>query len=354
MDNISEKTYIRMTLNERIQHFLLLSSFITLVITGFALKFPESLWVTAIFKLLGENAFELRSVIHRIAAVIMVAVSLYHLGYIIFHKRGRQLVKDLWFKKSDITDLTNAFKYYIGKTKERPKFDRFSYIEKAEYWAVVWGTIVMGGTGSMLWFENTFLPVISNSGMNLATAIHYYEAILASLAIFVWHFYFVIYNPDVYPMNKVWFRGFMTREEMELEHPLELERIDDMERMDGPLLTEEQEKEEEPAEITEPAEIKEPEEPKEREEIEKPVKTELSKDMALNDKTPVETTGEEEEKKIVELIVTVEKAVQENQDAEKKLTVKRISAEVKENPNGTGKPAGTGIVKEKDKTTERK
>lgn len=222
----SEKKYIRMTLNERVQHFLLLTSFITLVITGFALKFPESLWVIAFFKLLGENAFEMRSVVHRIAAVLMVAVSFYHLGYIIFHNRGRQLVRDLWFKKSDISDLTGAFKYYIGKTKVRPKFDRFSYIEKAEYWAVVWGTIVMGGTGSVLWFENTFLPVISNSGMNIATAIHYYEAILASLAIFVWHFYFVIYNPDVYPMNKAWFRGFLTREEMELEHPLELDRID--------------------------------------------------------------------------------------------------------------------------------
>ena len=341
MINSSEKTYIRMTLNERIQHFLLLSSFITLVITGFALKFPESLWVTAIFKLLGENAFELRSVIHRIAAVIMVAVSLYHLGYIIFHRRGRQLVKDLWFKKSDIADLTNAFKYYIGKTKERPKFDRFSYIEKAEYWAVVWGTIVMGGTGSMLWFENTFLPVISNSGMNLATAIHYYEAILASLAIFVWHFYFVIYNPDVYPMNKVWFRGFLTREEMELEHPLELERIDEMEIKDEPLITEEREKNEE-------------EEIKEHEGDVEPEKTELTGEPGTKENTPAETTDNDEEKKIVELIVTVEKAVQENQDAGKEPSVKNIAAKVKISTNGTGGQADTRTVKEKSKTEEKK
>ena len=341
MNNSSEKTYIRMTLNERIQHFLLLSSFITLVITGFALKFPESLWVTAIFKLLGENAFELRSVIHRIAAVIMVAVSLYHLGYIIFHRRGRQLVKDLWFKKSDIADLTNAFKYYIGKTTERPKFDRFSYIEKAEYWAVVWGTIVMGGTGSVLWFENTFLPVISNSGMNLATAIHYYEAILASLAIFVWHFYFVIYNPDVYPMNKVWFRGFLTREEMELEHPLELERIDEMEIKDEPLITEEREKNEE-------------EEIKEHEGDVEPEKTELTGEPGTKENTPAETTDNDEEKKIVELIVTLEKAVQENQDAGKEPSVKNIAAKVKISTNGTGGQADTGTVKEKSKTEEKK
>jgi len=233
MDNGEEKKYLRMTLNERIQHFLLLSSFITLVITGFALKFPESLWVTAVFKLLGASAFEWRGIIHRIAAVIMVSVSIYHLGYIFFSSRGRQLVKDLWFKKSDIPDLTNAFKYYLGKSKSRPGFGRFSYIEKAEYWAVVWGTVVMGGTGCVLWFENLFLPVISNSGMDLATAIHYYEAILASLAIFVWHLYFVIYNPDVYPMNKAWFSGFLTREEMELEHPLELEKIEAEEKTEN-------------------------------------------------------------------------------------------------------------------------
>jgi formate dehydrogenase gamma subunit len=220
-----EKKYLRMTLNERAQHFLLLTSFITLVITGFALKFPESLWVRWFRDIFGSNAFEFRSDLHRIAAVIMVGVSLYHLGYVIFTGRGRKLISDMWFKKSDITDLSNSFKYYTGKKKDRPKFGRFSYIEKMEYWAVVWGTVIMGITGSLLWFENTFLPIISNSGMDLATTIHYYEAILASLAILVWHFYFVIYNPDVYPMNKAWFTGYLTEEEMEKEHPLELEEI---------------------------------------------------------------------------------------------------------------------------------
>jgi formate dehydrogenase gamma subunit len=223
--NMEEK-YIRMSLNERVQHFCLLTSFITLVITGFALKFPEALWVSWIRDVFGEKTFDWRGDIHRIAAVAMVAVSIYHLFYITFAQRGKQLVRDLWFQKHDITDLKNALKYYTGKTKERPKYGRFSYIEKAEYWAVAWGTVVMGATGGVLWFENTFLPVISNSGMDLATAIHFYEAILASLAIFVWHFYFVIYNPDVYPMNKAWYRGYLTREEMELEHPLELEEIE--------------------------------------------------------------------------------------------------------------------------------
>jgi formate dehydrogenase gamma subunit len=219
--------YLRMTLNERIQHLLFLTSFITLVITGFALTYPEAFWVRWVHFVFGDRVFELRGVVHRIAAVIMVADSVYHLLYISFNKRGRRLIADLWFCKNDLKDLSNVFKYYTCKTDERPKFGRFSYVEKAEYWALVWGTIVMGITGTVLWFENTFLPIISTNGMDIATTIHFYEAILASLAIVVWHFYFVILNPDVFPMSKVWIKGYLTREEMEHEHPLELEQIEE-------------------------------------------------------------------------------------------------------------------------------
>jgi len=215
-----------MSRNERIQHLFLLTSFITLVITGFALKYPEAFWVKWIFVIVGKNAFELRGLIHRIAAVVMVSASVYHLCYISFTKRGRQLVKDFWVSKDDITNLFSSLKYLVLKSAPKPKFGRFSYIEKAEYWAVVWGTVVMGITGGLLWFENTFLPVIGMSGMYIATAIHFYEAILASLAILVWHFYFVFLNPDVFPMNKAWLTGYLTKEQMEHEHPLELEEVE--------------------------------------------------------------------------------------------------------------------------------
>jgi len=221
-----EEKYLRMTFNERIQHFLLLSSFITLVITGFALKYPEAWWVAWGPKVFGQYAFELRGLIHRIAAVIMVAASIYHLLYVIFTQRGRKLVADLWFYRQDITDLLESLGYITGKKKDRPKLGRFSYIEKAEYWAVVWGTVVMGATGAVLWFQNIFLPIINVSGMDIATAIHWYEAILASLAILVWHFYFIFLNPDVRPMNKAWYTGFLTRHQMENEHARELEEIE--------------------------------------------------------------------------------------------------------------------------------
>jgi formate dehydrogenase gamma subunit len=229
MENKHEQKYLRMTLNERIQHFLLLSSFIILVITGFALKYPEAFWVMWVRKLFGDYAFEIRGIVHRVAAVIMMADSIYHILYVIFSKRGRKLIIDLWFTKKDLTDLIGTMKYYIGKSETKPRYARFSYIEKSEYWALVWGTVVMGATGIVLWFNNLFLPVISSFGMEISTAIHFYEAILASLAIVVWHFYFVIYNPDVYPLNKAFITGYLSREEMEHEHPLELEEIEKME-----------------------------------------------------------------------------------------------------------------------------
>jgi len=225
-NKLIDEKYLRMSGSERIQHFLLFSSFIVLILTGFGLKFPESFWVKWIVYIIGENAFEARGLVHRIASVVMIVASFYHLYYISFTPRGKQLIKDFFPRKQDIIDFKSSMLYLVGKSEQKPRMGRFSYIEKMEYWAVVWGTVIMGGTGMVLWFENTFLQYIGTMGMDIATAIHYYEAILASLAILVWHFYFIFMNPDVYPMNKAWISGFLTRKQMEHEHPLELEKLE--------------------------------------------------------------------------------------------------------------------------------
>jgi len=223
--NASDDKYLRMTFNERVQHFLLFTSFTVLVLTGFGLKFPEAFWVKWTVYLIGKNAFEARGIVHRVASVVLVAVSFYHLYYILFNERGKKLLRDFLPAKKDISDFAGSMKYLAGKSAEKPLFGRFSYIEKMEYWAVVWGTVIMGLTGVVLWFENFFLKYLNNTGMDIATTIHYYEAILASLAIVVWHFYFIFLNPDVAPMNKAWVEGYLTKEEMEKEHPLELQEL---------------------------------------------------------------------------------------------------------------------------------
>ena len=217
--------YLRMTVSERIQHLGLLTSFITLVITGFMLKFPDAWWVDWIRDLGGETIFTLRGLVHRIAAVVMVADSFYHIYYVIFTHRGREFIRDILFRYQDLKDMIQVLKYNFGFSKTKPKFDRFSYIEKSEYWALVWGTAVMTLTGIALWYENQFMGWFSKLFVDVCTTVHYFEAWLAFLAILVWHIYYVIFNPNAYPMNFAWITGKITEEEMEEEHPLELERI---------------------------------------------------------------------------------------------------------------------------------
>ena len=222
----SHSLYLRMNVNERVQHILLAFSFIVLVITGFMLQFPNSWWVSHI-RDLSENAFEYRSILHRIAAVILVFTSLYHIYYVSFTTRGRQLIKDLFPRRRDFTDAIDVAKFNLGISKTKPKLERFSYVEKAEYWALVWGTIVMTVTGTIMWFNNTFIDIFTLLGWQIARSIHYYEAWLATLAIIVWHFYFVIFNPEIYPMNTSWIKGYLTEEEMAEEHGAELEKLKD-------------------------------------------------------------------------------------------------------------------------------
>src|SRR5512146_1666903 len=125
----------------------------------------------------------------------------------------------------DATDLFGTMRYYLGWSREKPAFLRFNYAEKMEYWALLWGTIVMASTGLALWFKVQFGTFLPRWWLDVATAIHFYEAILATLAIVVWHFYMVIFDPDIYPMNWAWYDGKMTIEQYREEHALDTETI---------------------------------------------------------------------------------------------------------------------------------
>jgi len=219
------RLFLRLSRTERVQHGLLALSFSMLVFTGFMLKFPDAWWVVALRSLVGSSLFDLRGILHRAAAIVMVGASLYHLFYLAFTVRGRQIVRDIWFSKSDLTQMRQGFLYNMGLSLDKPRFARFNYVEKSEYWALIWGTIVMSLTGFVLWFENHFMGEYSKLFVDINEVIHYYEAWLAFLSIVVWHLYYVIFNPDTYPMNLTWLTGRLTEEEMEHEHPLELERI---------------------------------------------------------------------------------------------------------------------------------
>lgn len=223
-EHVAHRLYLRMSVHERVQHAVLMVSFTLLVVTGFMLRYPEAWWVAGLRNLSAES-FEWRGLIHRIAGVVMLASGAWHLGYLAFTARGRDLFRDLLPRWRDVTDPWKVLKYNLGLAPTKPAFGRFCYIEKAEYWAMMWGTILMGITGVILWFDNTSIGVFTKLGFDISRTIHFYEAILATLAIVVWHFYFVIFNPDVYPMNLAWLTGRMSEKEMLEEHPAELMRL---------------------------------------------------------------------------------------------------------------------------------
>ena len=96
-----------------------------------------------------------------------------------------------------------------GRSRPTPPHqgEKFGYVEKAEYWAFMWGSTIMAITGFALWFENLSLRYLPKWVTDVATVIHFYEAVLATLSILVWHLYWVVFDPDVYPMDTSWWSG---------------------------------------------------------------------------------------------------------------------------------------------------
>jgi formate dehydrogenase gamma subunit len=221
MEQKNLKTYLRLSLSERVQHIIMFVSFIILVISGFALRLKLNFPFLS-----GETNSLLRSTTHRIAAVLFIIVSIYHVFYLLRNNRGKGIIRDMMPALKDIQDALGALMTYLGFRKEYPQLGRFSYIEKSEYFALIWGAVIMIATGIVMWFEEFFMRFIPKWGLDVADMIHYYEAILATLAIIVWHFYHVHIKPGAKYTNLAWLTGKLTEEEMKEEHPLELDETE--------------------------------------------------------------------------------------------------------------------------------
>jgi cytochrome b subunit of formate dehydrogenase/5-methylcytosine-specific restriction endonuclease McrA len=210
------RTVVRMTRAARIQHGLLALSFIALVISGFSLKYPDS-WLGW---LMGSSE-TFRHMFHRVAAVTLMGLSMGHLVFLVASRQGRTFVRDMLPGRQDVFDVFLNLRHFLRTGAPRPRFKRFTYAEKAEYWAVLWGTAIMATTGLLIWFKMGTTRFMARWVVEVATTIHYYEAVLATLAILVWHFWGVLFDPEVYPMSWAWFDGRITRRHQEHEHPLE-------------------------------------------------------------------------------------------------------------------------------------
>ncbi len=165
---------IRMLPFERVQHAALAISFMTLVWTGFALKYPDQWWARPL--LLMEGKVSVRSLIHRIAASVFIAISVTHLVSLIVNRKLRKHWKEMLPNTNDPREALSNFAYNLGLGDRQPYRSPHSYIEKAEYWAVVWGAIVMIATGSLLWANNLAMKFLPKIWLDVATSIHFYEA----------------------------------------------------------------------------------------------------------------------------------------------------------------------------------
>jgi cytochrome b subunit of formate dehydrogenase len=213
---------------ERWLHGFLMLSFLGLAATGMPLYFSGSPWAVWLSQLMG--GYNVTGVLHRIFAVIMIAVFALHLGKLL----QRVLVdKDygvFWGAESmvpqprDGRDIVQHFKWFVGKAP-RPHFERYTYWEKFDYWAVFWGMAIIGGSGLMLWFPEAFSRGLPGWVFNVALLVHGEEALMAVMFIFTIHFFNGHLRPEKFPMDMVIFTGTVSESELKHERPGEYERL---------------------------------------------------------------------------------------------------------------------------------
>jgi cytochrome b subunit of formate dehydrogenase len=213
----------------RTLHALVIVSFLGLVATGLPLRFAYAPWAPTLMSLLGGPVAA--GIIHRLCAIITFGYFFAHVGNVSYRilrdADGKRL---LWGPDSmvpqpkDIRDVVGMFKWFLGRGP-RPQFERYSYMEKFDYWAVFWGVAIIGTSGLFLWFPTFFARFMPGWVFNIATIVHGDEALLATAFIFTIHFFNVHLRPEKFPIDTVIFTGRATADYMKEEHGLEYQRV---------------------------------------------------------------------------------------------------------------------------------
>ncbi|MEK7744745.1 MAG: cytochrome b/b6 domain-containing protein, partial [Elusimicrobiota bacterium] len=225
-----EPQHIRFPLLYRWLHGLMIVSFITLALTGMSLKFSYTRWAQVLSHLLG--GFETAGFIHRAAAVVMFGLFLTHLWDVTLRKRKEAgswpalfLGPDSMLPNlTDLREFVDTLKWYLGLSSH-PRYGRWTYWEKFDYFAVFWGIAIIGSSGLMLWFPEAFTRVLPGWLINVATIIHSDEALLATGFIFTVHFFNTHLRPDKFPMDLAVFTGRVPLEDFKRERPREYEAL---------------------------------------------------------------------------------------------------------------------------------
>lgn len=238
----SKRYYLKLSPGQRYQHFILMTTFILLILTGFPLKFYYYDWSKSIMKFFGGP--EVTTIIHRIAGVTMVGLFFFHWYYLFrnlfryyvipSYKRGqfsfKGMMRFIYFspmfpRKKDIIDFIDFVKYALFISDDKPKHERFHWREKFDYWAVFWGIPVLGFTGWVLWFETISTQYLPGWVVNISLIAHSDEALLAASVILIWHMYNAHVNYDKFPMSPLFLTGYLPEEIMKHEYYIEWERI---------------------------------------------------------------------------------------------------------------------------------
>lgn len=214
-----ETMYARFDIGQRISHLIMLSSFTILGFTGLVQKFIDSPISLFILRILG--GIEKTRLIHRSAAIALMIVSIYHIIDVLYRVIVLRSPLSMLPVVSDLIHVVQDIAYYLGFRKHKAYYGRYSYVEKAEYLALVWGTVLMGITGFMMWNPLATARWLPGEVIPAAKAAHGGEAILAVLAIIIWH----VYHVHVKMLNKSMLTGKLSETEMQHEHPAELAAI---------------------------------------------------------------------------------------------------------------------------------
>lgn len=201
----SAERRLRMPAGLRFAHALVVASVSILVWSGFALTYPDHWWATPL--LAWEGRIAVRGLLHRGAALVLLAACAFHLGHLAIDRRTRACIAAMRPRRDDLRELRERLRWHLGLRADMPRSPALGYAEKVEYLALVWGIIIMAVSGFLLWFSTWTLTHLPSWVSELASVVHFYEAVLATLAIVVWHFYFVIFDPLVYPMDSAWITG---------------------------------------------------------------------------------------------------------------------------------------------------
>jgi cytochrome b subunit of formate dehydrogenase len=214
-----QRRYPRFSRGQRIQHGILILSFSVLALTGLPQKYASTRAVEAAIALLG--GIEAVRVVHRAAAILLILATLYHLFDVAYRILVRRASLAMLPRYRDLLDALQTLRYNLGRAAARPRMGRYTFEEKLEYWALIWGNLVMIATGFLLWNPIAAARLFPGQAIPAALAAHGGEALLAVLAVIVWHGYGV----HLRHFNRSMFTGSMTAAEMRQEHPLELEAI---------------------------------------------------------------------------------------------------------------------------------